>query len=570
MPRPPAGPPPAAPPTLVMAREGRGGPGGEPTDILATGRPVDTPPFLVYAPAVVPAVAMLPWLFACAPSAPAPRAGAPVSASKAEPLDDAATLTRLDLDLLGRRPTPAALVAADGAAVAAARAAALDDPDLARRAAWLWNDTLHLAAWRDDLARLSVLNDATMRGLAWEPLAGIEAIVAEDRPFTDVLTSADWPEGEVTAALWDLPYTGTGGSWGWTRYADGRPLSGILSTNGLWMRYQADQTNFHRRRANMLTRVFLCADFFDRDVDIGFDAAIGGADIEDAVKQEPACANCHSGLDPLAGFLGGFSERSEPADLASAGRYSPWLATYAAARSPPAYFGNPGLTVTDLGRFIAADPRFPRCVVRRAYEGLTGASFDAAPEREALVHGFLDGGQRWDTLVVAVTETEAWADPALRRQSADQRITAVSDALGLPRGPTGAWSGLDDALLDGELRVMGGDTDDVNVLLRASAPSPADVLYAEWIAQTAVPEALTLDAARAPADRLLLPPHDETDEPNVRAQLATLYARFTGLLVAADGPEVDRLYTLWGAADADARWEEVVEALARHPRGALR
>ena len=491
------------------------------------------------------------------------------SSAKEGALDAPTELTRLSLDLLGRRPDPEALAAADADALAAALAAAPDDPDLARRAAWMWNGTLHLAAWRDDLARLSTLDDATMRALAWEPLAGIQAVVEEDRPFTDILTADAWPENDITAALWSLPYTGADGSWAWTTYADGRPQSGILSTNGLWMRYQADQTNFHRRRANLLARAFLCADFFDRDVDVGFDAAIGTTDIEDAVKQQAACANCHSGLDPLAGFLGGFSERSEPTDLATAGRYSPWLARYAAARAAPAYFGNPGADVRDLGRFMAADPRFPRCVVRRAYEGLTGASFDAAPEKEALVQGFLDGGLRWDSLVVAVVGTDAWRNTAMRRLSDDQLVTSTSDALGLPRGPTGAWTGLDEALLSGDLRVLAGDTDDVDVLLPAAQASPGQVLFGELLAETAVPEALALDTARAPEDRLLLPPHDETDEATVRAQLARLYARVASRVVTADSPEVDRLYTLWGAADADSRWEEVLDALVRHPMAAL-
>jgi hypothetical protein len=506
-------------------------------------------------------------LAACAdgdsPAAPPPEASSPLSPARA--------LTRLSLDLLARRPEPSALLEADADAVEAARLAARDDPALGRRAAWLWNDALHLAAWRDDLARLSTLDPSTRRSLAWEPLAGIAAVVDEDRPFTDILTAESWPANAVVADLWGLPFTAEGDAWGWTAYADGRPLAGILSTNGLWMRWQADQTNFHRRRANMLARVFLCADFFERDVTLAADAALGDRDVERAVRDVPACASCHAGLDPLAGFLGGFSERSEPVDLAGAGRYSPWLADWAAARGPPGYYGVPGADVRDLGRFMAADPRFPRCVVRRTYEGLTGADFDDAPERETLVADFVAGGLRWDDLAVAVVATEAWSRPERRRNSVEQVVLATTAALALPEGPSGAWEGFDDLLFEGDLRVLAGDSDDVDALTRVPDAAPSHQLAAEWLAAVAVPEALSLDRARAPEDRVLLPADPDTDdEAVVRAQLDLLAARLLGRVVEPGSDAEDRLFALWAGADPDDRWGEALEALLRHPEAGLR
>ncbi|GDX82473.1 hypothetical protein LBMAG42_42840 [Deltaproteobacteria bacterium] len=481
-------------------------------------------------------------------------------------LDARSSLVRASLDLLGRRPPPEALKTADEAAFEALIVGAESDPALGRRAAWMWNDALHQAAWRDDLARLSVLEPGIMRSLAWEPLAGIEAIVNEDRPMTELFSAASWPADPVVAELWGLPYTGENGGWGWTSYADGRPLAGLLSTNGLWMRHQADQTNFHRRRANMLTRVFLCADFFDRDVDLASDSTLGGTDVEEAVRSEASCVTCHAALDPIAGFLGGFSERSEPATLQQAGQYSPWLADWAAARSPPAWFGNPGADVGDLGRFMAADPRFPRCVAQRAYEGLTGGSFAEAPEREALVEAFVESGYRWDKLVGAVARTSGWRTPELRRLSVDQRVISTTAALGLAAGASGAWEGLDELLLEGDLRVLGGDSDDVDVLGRATTAAPAHLLAAEWLARVAVPEALDEDRLRAADKRLLLPANEATiDEGEIRAQLATLWARLLSAPVAADSAEIDRLYALWLAADPADPWGEVIEALLQHP-----
>ncbi len=485
-------------------------------------------------------------------------------------LDDRGALVRASLDLLGRRPLPEALAAPDAAAFEALLADAEADTALGRRAAWMWNDALHQAAWRDDLARLSLLDSATMRSLAWEPLAGIEAIVNEDRPMTELFTAESWPADPIVASLWGLPYTGEADEWAWTTYADDRPLAGLLSTNGLWMRHQADQTNFHRRRANMLTRVFLCSDFFDRDVDLATDSALGSTNVEDAAREEASCVSCHAALDPIAGFLGGFSERSEPATLQQAGAYSPWLADWAAARSPPAWFGSPGADIGDLGRFMAADPRFPRCVARRAYEGLTGASFDEAPEREALVESFIAENYRWDKLLSAVVRTGGWRAEALRRLSVDQAVLSTSAALGLPAGPTGAWEGFDELLLDGDLRVLGGDSDDVDVLTRATTAAPAHLLSAEWLARVAVPEALAQDRLRPPDARLLLPEDEATtDETTVRAQLATLSERLLSTPVDPDGAEMDRLYSLWTGADPADPWGEVIEALLRHPMAGL-
>ena len=496
-----------------------------------------------------------------------PQADSDEAEATAPRLDHRAAASRASLDLLGHRPSADTLREADASTLSAVIDAASDDPDLGRRAAWLWNRSLHTAAWRDDLAWLADLPLADQRAIAWEPLAGIMAIVNEDRPFTDVLTAAQWPANDRLAALWDIPYTGLGGDWAWTRYNDGRPLAGILSTSALWLRHSADQTNFHRRRANMLARVFLCADFFDRDVQFEADSVLGVGEVEVAVRETPACVNCHAALDPMAGFLAGFAERSEPTDLEQGKRYSPWLAAYGAAVSNPSYFGHPGESLVDLGAFMAADPRFARCVVRRTYEGLTSASFDAEPTRDTMVREFVDGGYRWDQLATAVIRTDAWALPAFKRLPTDQYLLATSHVLALPESMTGAWSGLDEPLLDGPLRVLGGDPDDVSVLEAASATAPAHLLYSHWVAELAVPEAVALDEARAPAERLLLPASDDPTEDEVRSQLAALFLRLDSRVVQPDGAEVDGLYALWTASGES--WEEVLEALLRHPAGRL-
>jgi hypothetical protein len=317
-----------------------------------------------------------------------------------------------------------------------------------------------------------------------------------------------------------------------------------------------------------VAHVFVCADFFSRDVNFQLVTTdVASTAVEDAVRTDPACITCHAALDPLAGFLGGFGERSEPSALDPWLRYSPRLAEYAAAGFPPAWYGTPGSDLSDLGRFIADDPRFPRCMARRTYESLTGASFDEEPQAEALVSALVDGGFKYDALVRAVVATDAWAAEVEHPSSADQIATALSHAYGLPDAGAGVHRSLEEALFDGELRAMSGDTDDEMVLVRNSTPGAGTQLVAEWIARTALPTALAADAALPAAERQLLPRSDSPGETEHRDALAALYLRFLSREVALDGPEVERLYALFTAAGSDTQgaYGEVILALSRHP-----
>ena len=46
------------------------------------------------------------------------------------------------------------------------------------------------------------------------------------------------------------------GATGWqvSRYTDGRPAAGVLSTNGLWWRYYSTVSNLNRSRAAAISR----------------------------------------------------------------------------------------------------------------------------------------------------------------------------------------------------------------------------------------------------------------------------------------------------------------------------
>jgi hypothetical protein len=92
-----------------------------------------------------------------------------------------------------------------------------------------------------------------------------------------------------------------------SRYTDGRPAAGVLSTNSLWWRYGSTDSNANRKRANTASLLLLCNDYlvrpleFDRNVNLLDEEAVNTA-----IETDPSCTNCHGSLDPLAGYFFGF------------------------------------------------------------------------------------------------------------------------------------------------------------------------------------------------------------------------------------------------------------------------
>ncbi len=477
-------------------------------------------------------------------------------------------LVRLSMQLAGRRaPAEWVLAADDPVTFEAALSALLDDPALGFRAAFVWNEQLHLAAFGEDGSRWQEIDGLARRSLNWEPLAGVMAVVNEDRPMSDLVTAQEWPANEDVAEVTGRAWSGEPGEWVALPYADGRPMAGMLSTAGLWARHAADATNYHRRRANLVARVFVCADFFDRDVNFELATAdVASASVEDAVRTDGACTTCHASLDPLAGFFGGFGERSEPSELRPWLQWSPALADFSAASFTPGWYGVPAADLSELGPIIADDPRFPRCIARRTYEWLTGADFAAEPDRERIVVDFVEGGLVFDALVRSIVATPAWAAPGDNAATADQIATAATAAYALPMGDWGVWAGVEDAVFDGELRALSGDTDDETVLVRNSSRGSGMQLATDWVTRAVVVEAMKLDQSRAAADRQLLPSVDDPDEAALRTHLAGLYLRFTSREVEPDGGEVDRLLALYNeSGGGEEGWSTVLVALGRHP-----
>ena len=509
-----------------------------------------------------------------------PKAGAPGEESAAENdsardsggavavtrIDDVPYLTRLSLDLRGTRPTldEIASVQADPLVIDDYISAWVAAPEFADRMMWIWNDAVHTAIWPDEYDRFDAPTFDEWKAMGAEPLQIIRAIIDEDRPITDVVTTQQTIANPTLAALYGLPYTGKDEEWSWTSYQDGRPMAGILSSASFWLRYSADATNFNRRRANAVAGILLCSDFFNREgaFEFGIDES-NLQNIENAVATEPGCLSCHSSLDPMAAFFGGFAERSEDADtIQSYTRYSAHTADWYTGWTPPAYYGHPGQDIEDLGAMIAADPRFSRCAARRVYEGLVHAEL---PGNSVLPDAFVDDDQqRIRAFALRVVHSDAYRADDVRTLTTEQLYTTWSAMLGWDPGNS-ASEGLKPLMWSDDHRVLGGGTDDNTVLIRNTAPGVASQVLLEWTSRQAIPGALAADHARAAEDRRLL-----THEDDVNAQLAAWYTLFLSTPVAVDSASVAGLRALYDdAGGGDAGWQEALSALIRHPRSVM-
>src|SRR5262249_49553953 len=139
----------------------------------------------------------------------------------------------------------------------------------------------------------------------------------------------------------------------------------------LFSRHSTTVSNANRGRANAVARAFLCEDFLSREVRI--DASVNLADplaVANAVQENGACASCHKSLDALAGFFSGYHPIYVPPTIPYPFDvfYQPnILAKIGGTITPPAYFGEAGSSIEDLGRLIANDPRFSLCAAKRFY-----------------------------------------------------------------------------------------------------------------------------------------------------------------------------------------------------------
>jgi hypothetical protein len=525
--------------------------------------------------------AILTLLTACA--APDPTAPAAV---ELEPL---ARLARTSLDLRGRRPseTEIAAVEADPSALDELVATFVHDDAFADRL-MSWNGDVFKTradqfipgvdgdgAFTDDAEK-----ERFTRAVGDEPLRLLRELVAAERPWTELMT-VDWTmANDELLAHWPLEdIDGTVESgWRRSRYTDGRPAAGVLTTTGLWWRYTSTAENVNRSRSEAIARILLCDQRFNRPIEFSSSAGtLDPTDLQERAQTDPNCVTCHVVLDPMGSSLFGFW-RYHPESYTEASSYYPERETdwRELTGISPSFYGAPGDGIYDLARQVAADPRFIGCATEHAFTFLMGrepALADTAT-LTAWREAFVDGGATMQALYAA-----AVADPVyrqvdslpIRRLSGDQYASAVADLTGF------SWEYEGLGMLDNDkwgVRVLAGGADGIVVFDPGTDHSTTSALVQERLAESAASYAVATEAARAVGDRRLFRETADLsavpDESALRTQLAALVLRVHTRRVTADDEEVDEMADLWlrlldDTQEPATAWALLLSGLFRHP-----
>jgi hypothetical protein len=436
-----------------------------------------------------------------------------------------------------------------------------------------------------------------------EPLRLIEHVVMNDRPYTEIVTADYTMANPVTATAYGLAHDADGAQWQEARYGDGRPAAGVLSTNAFYLRHRSAGANWHRGRANAVSKAFLCYDFLSRDVVVD-----GNIDLSDpeavagAVVANPACASCHQTLDPLASFFWGFEPNVGMMEVQASGyplfalfqprRAGRWQGT---SGRPPSYFGLAGDSVGDLGRLIAADPRFSLCASKRFYAYLSQTEVADVPldlaarlQEELVASGYsaralaravvlsdefrVSHGESEDTAEALVGIKKARPSELARMIEDLTGFSWRTDAdLRLRGGRVGPVDLLaDDAV---GFRVLAGGIDSFFVVEPSHTFNATSVLVLRELAAAAAGHVVEADFdAPAPDRRLLtLVEADTRDEAAVRAQLAALSSRFYADTSPPGSEAVGEAYALFRSAlertgDVEHAWKTTLTAMLQDLR----
>lgn len=334
------------------------------------------------------------------------QATSPLTAlNEAQLLDPGATLRKASLQLTGKLPDPnttqALQLSALGASQSSLEQAILkltDDAAFYQRLKTLFNDTLltdqyvtqrnavgllstgdfpNIDTWFRNLSSddMTKVNDAVAR----EPLALIEHVVRNNRPFTEILTAP-----YIMVNPWSAQLYGAAATFAnindpnefqesqLTIPVKGQPFAiphaGLLSSPMFLSRYPTTPTNRNRHRASIVLRMFLGTDILalaDRPID-----PAAGSQYENPTRDSPACNVCHRILDPIAGSFQKWDDNQQTHFLPARNWYNDMVA--------PGY-DNEIMTTADfdhaqawVAERIIKDSRFPTAIVNMVYRGLFG------------------------------------------------------------------------------------------------------------------------------------------------------------------------------------------------------
>ena len=494
-------------------------------------------------------------------------AGDDTGVEDASDFDRTDLYVRASLDLTGRRPTVEQLheIESDESAFEEMLERLLESPDLPERMGWVWNDTIHTAAWATEVDRFEQFGEGwtelEARAVGFELPSILAILIERDRPLTELVTATWAPFNAELPPHWPT-VAGEDGEVGWSpgAYTDARPVVGALSASSLWMRYNADATNYNRHRANALSRIFLCSDYFARgdQFEFSFEESAGG--LLGAIDSEPSCTTCHASLDPLGSFLGGFAERSKNLPTEQYLSYSELNYEWYQYQEPTSYFGYPESTLDGLGQMVAADPRFRRCMVETFWSGLTGSQIEEPSLFSILEMSLAENDMSLTSLLRAIVSSETYARADPRLMNTEQISGTLSSFLRLEQEDS--VETMEALFWSGEYRVMGGSTDDITVLERDPNPSVSRVLLSDLVAKTVAGDAIQTELGRSIDDRQLLPHLLPMTESETKATFVVWFEGLASVSFSADSVEIGRLFELFMSVGGDSSIEdEVLRAL---------
>jgi len=516
---------------------------------------------------------------------PRPLAPEPGKEPGIEPVDDVvSTFVRASIDLRGVRPTIAELdgLQADPASLDERIAALTDGPRFGARVRGIWQEILFTD--RESVVlfdpQLVSDHDAFEVSFGQEALRLVEHVVTTGQPYDRVITSDVTVVDEVLATYWPTDYPPGGTGWQVARYLDGRPAAGVLATNNFMWAYPSTESNRQRKRANQISRAFVCQDYLETEVP--FDADLDLLDeeaLENAVANDPSCLACHETLDPIASALWGFDFYfADALFLAEGATYHPdrearWQTETGRA---PAWHGQTVAGLAELARAMTRDPRFDACVVEHLWRYLLRRA-PLLQERaviDAYAKAFEADGRQIDELLVELVAdpryraaTDAGGGVPRKLVTPDLLASQIEDLTGF------VWR-VDDPsfdVLDSDefgLLSLGGGANGTTVTEPAAVPNATVLLVHDRLASAAAQHAVSRERALAPTERRLFREIGFTEGDDVAGQMRVLHRRVLGR--APGDAETAALVALWEEVRAlhgtpFGAWAAVLGALLRDP-----
>ena len=501
-----------------------------------------------------------------------------------EPLNAPKLLRRLSLDLLGVLPTVAALnaVETDPDAIDDWIETALSDPRWEQR-------LVHILGkrWHTQVDEFQVLfeeyenlylddrNEYLFeRSAGEEPLRLLAHVAARDLPWTEVVTANYTVANEMLASIWPIDHVGPG--WQKSQYTDGRPAAGVLTTNGLWLRYYSLGTNYNRGRAAAISRLLICEDYLARPVSFAAFPSLADADAtETALRTEPYCLGCHATLDPIAATLFGFqavdTHNGDETGLYHRERemLGPVILDVDAA-----WFGAPVTGLRAMVQHIAEDERFHACAVQSFAESLwqRETTTEDWAAMQTLRSAYDAGGQRIRPLIRAIVDSHHYrAGEADEPKHNTARLVMPDQWSSLIEELTGfswTWNGFDQ--LDNDTygyRIMTGGVDGLQVTRPGDAPSVTGALVVQRLSEAAATELVNQTLASGTGILGGVTAIHGPGDPEWDAAADNFFWQI--LARRPDGDDRSALMALWRAVQTEQgpqeAWIALVSALLRHP-----